>query len=65
MTAIRRALALTATMFAMSVVAPPALADPALPSADPFYSYPAPALNAARRPQDAGPAPLPPALIRQ
>jgi hypothetical protein len=46
-TAIRRALALTATVFAMSIVAPPALADPALPSADPFYSYPAAALNAA------------------
>jgi hypothetical protein len=45
--AIRRALGLTATVLAMGVVAPPALADPALPSADPFYSYPAAALSTA------------------
>ena len=35
MTAIRRAVALTATVFAMSIVGPsPALAGPRLPSAD-------------------------------
>lgn len=39
MTAVRRALALAAAALTLTVAVPTALADPPLPSADPFYSY--------------------------
>jgi hypothetical protein len=38
-TAVRRALALAIAVLALTVAVPAALADPPLPSADPFYSY--------------------------
>jgi hypothetical protein len=40
-TAVRRALAFAVVALALTVAVPAALADPPLPSADPFYSYPA------------------------
>jgi hypothetical protein len=44
-TAVRRALALAVAALTLTVAAPAALADPPLPSADPFYSYNAAQLN--------------------
>jgi Secretory lipase len=44
-TAVRRALALAVAMLISTVAVPAALADPPLPSADPFYSYSAAQLN--------------------
>ncbi|HTU95937.1 MAG TPA: lipase family protein [Solirubrobacteraceae bacterium] len=45
MSAVRRALALAVAALTLTVAAPAALADPPLPSADPFYSYNAAQLN--------------------
>ncbi len=49
MTAVRRALALVVAALTLTVAVPAALADPPLPSADPFYSYSAARLSNGRR----------------